>query len=92
MSKKNKQEEINLKDFIWEEEEFKFQPKFNRHGKFLNAKKRQLQKENYANQKKVWSDSIYTDEHQRYMSKLEESFLEDYYDSDEDDFMEYRIK
>ena len=88
MSKKIKPKEIDLKDFIWEEEEFHFQPKVNRHSKFLNAKKRQLQKENYANQK----NPIYADEHQRYMSKLEESLLQDYYDSDEDDYIEYRVK
>lgn len=93
MSQKNKQnKEINLKDFIWEEEEFKFEPKPNRHKKFLHAKKRQLQKENFANKKKLFVNSI-LDEHQRYVNKVEESLLQDYYDrEDDEDFEGYRIK
>lgn len=90
MDKKNK--EINLKDYIWEEEEFEFNPKVNRHKKFLKAKKRQLQKENYADIKRK-NNTIILDEHEKYMSKIEKSLLQDYYDIDnEEDFKEYKIK
>ena len=93
MSKKNKPVDYNLRDFSWETEEFKFSPKVNRHKKFIKAKKRQLQKENYADQKRK-IDPIIWDEHQRYMSKVEQSILQDYYDRDdsEENFEEYRIK
>ena len=83
--------EINLRDFIWEEEEFQFNPKVNRHKKFLHSKKRQLEKEKFANNKKIFNDPFILDEHSRYMSKIEKSLLQDYYDSDED-FQEYKIK
>lgn len=93
MSKKNKQVDYNLNDFSWETEEFEFNPKVNRHKKFLHAKKRQLEKEKYADNKKIYNDSLIADEHQRYMSKVEQSILQDYYDrDDEDDFDGYRIK
>ena len=93
MSKNNSSKEINLKDFIWEEEEFKFEPKVNRHRKFLKAKRKQLQKENYANNKKKFVDGLILDEHKRFMSKVEESLLQDYYDTeDEEDYEGYRIK
>ena len=92
MSKNNPPKEINLRDFIWEQEEFKFEPKINRHKKFIKAKKRQLEKEAYANEKKK-TDSIILNEHGRYISKLEESLLQDYYDQDDDeDYKGYRIK
>ena len=85
--------EINLQDFIWEEEEFQFNPKVNRHKKFLHSKKRQLEKEKFANDKKIFNDPFILDEHSRYMSKIEKSLLQDYYDSDSDeDFQEYKIK
>lgn len=91
--KKNPQKEIDLKDFIWEQEEFKFQPKINRHKKFLHSKKRQLEKEKFADKKKIFNDPFILDEHSRYMSKVEESLLQDYYDrDDEEDFTGYRIK
>ncbi len=93
MGKKNKQVDYNLNDFSWETEEFEFNPKVNRHKKFLHAKKRQLEKEKYADNKKIYNDSLIADEHQRYMSKVEQSILQDYYDrDDEDDFDGYRIK
>lgn len=93
MGKKNKQVDYNLNDFSWETEEFEFNPKVNRHKKFLHAKKRQLEKEKYADDKKIYNDSLIADEHQRYMSKVEQSILQDYYDrDDEDDFDGYRIK
>ena len=95
MSKKNKQD-YNLKDYIWEEEEFSFQPKINRHKKFLHAKKRQLEKEKYADNKKVWTDPIYNDEYNRIMAKREDAerriAYEDYDLEDDDDFVRYRIK
>ena len=85
--------EINLRDFIWEEEEFQFNPKVNRHKKFLHSKKRQLEKEKFANNKKIFNDSLILDEHNRYMSKIEKSLLQDYYDTDnEEDFQGYKIK
>lgn len=85
--------EINLRDFIWEEEEFQFNPKVNRHKKFLHSKKRQLEKEKFADKKKIFNDPFILDEHSRYMSKIEKSLLQDYYDSDSDeDFQEYRVK
>lgn len=91
--KKNPQKEIDLKDFIWEQEEFKFEPKENRHKKFLHSKKRQLEKEKFADKKKIFNDPFILDEHNRYMSKVEESLLQDYYDrDDEEDFAGYRIK
>ena len=83
--------EIDLKDFIWEQEEFKFEPKENRHRKFLHSKKRQLEKERQANIKKPKIDVI-LEEHQRYNSKMERSILQDWYDSEEDDFVQYRLK
>ena len=90
---KKSNKEIDLKDFIWEEEEFTFQPKVNRHKKFLHAKKRQLEKEKYDKQKKVFTDQFILDEHQRYTSKVEQSLIQDYYDrEDEEDFIGYRIK
>lgn len=88
---KNKQEkEINLRDYIWEQEEFKFEPKINRHKKFLHAKKRQLEKEKYANDKK--HDYSILEEYERYNSKIEKSLLQDYYDREDEDYDEYRIK
>lgn len=97
MSQKNKQEkEIDLKDFIWEEEEFKFEPKPNRHKKFLRSKKRQLEKETYINNRKhsiEYLEALTTNEHKRFISKIEESLLQDYYDrDDEEDYKGYRIK
>ena len=90
---KKPNKEIDLKDFIWEEEEFQFNPKVNRHKKFLHSKKRQLEKEKFADKKKIFNDSLILDEHNRYMSKIEKSLLQDYYDSDSDeDFQEYKIK
>lgn len=90
---KNPSKEINLRDFIWEEEEFEFNPKVNRHKKFLHSKKRQLEKEKFADKKKIFNDPLILDEHSRYMSKIEKSLLQDYYDSDSDeDFKEYRVK
>ena len=93
MSKKPLKE-IDLKDFIWEEEEFEFKPKINRHRKFLHSKKRQLEKEAYVDaNKKNNADPIILDEHQRYISKIEESLLQDYYDrDDEENYEGYRIK
>lgn len=91
VSKKNNlQKEINLRDYIWEQEEFKFEPKVNRHKKFLHAKKRQLEKEKYANDKK--HDYSILGEYDRYISKVEESLLQDYYDREDEDYGEYRIK
>ena len=79
MSQKNKQEkEINLRDFTWEEEEFNFEPKPNRHKKFLKAKRRQLEKEKYVDNKRKFTDQLILDEHKRYMSKIEESLNQDY--------------
>ena len=90
---KKSNKEIDLKDYIWEQEDFEFNPKPNRHKKFLKAKKRQLQKENLANNKKKFTDSLILDEHQRYMSKMEQSFMQDYYDiDDEEEYEGYRIK
>lgn len=95
MSKKFAKE-INLKDYIWEEEDFEFNPKANRHKKFLKAKKRQLEKEAYAQKKyinKAISAEHILDEHGRYISKIEQSLLQDYYDiEDEEEFIGYRIK
>lgn len=94
MSKNSSQKEINLRDFIWEEEEFQFNPKINRHKKFLKAKKRQLEKEGFVNLKKKQNlDLLSLDRNQKYISKLEESLLQDYYDrDDEEDYKGYRIK
>lgn len=96
MSKKNKQEDYNLRDYIWEEEEFSFQPKVNRHKKFLHAKKRQLEKEKYADKKKEFTDPIVWDEYGRTMAKREDAerriAYEDYDLEDDDDFVRYRIK
>jgi len=90
---KKSNKEIDLKDFIWEQEEFEFNPKINRHKKFLHSKKRQLEKEKFADKKKIFNDPFILDEHSRYMSKIEKSLLQDYYDSDSDeDFKEYKIK
>jgi hypothetical protein len=92
VSKNNSQKEINLRDFIWEEEEFQFNPKVNRHKKFLHSKKRQLEKEVYANNKKT-IDPVILDGRKKYISKIEESLLQDYYDrDDEEDYKGYRIK
>lgn len=91
MSKKSNKE-IDLKDFIWEEEEFKFQPKENRHGKFLHAKKKQLQKEHYADAK----DKVVYIENNILFAKRADAekrlAYEDYDLEDDDDFVRYRIK
>ena len=95
MSKKNNTpKEIDLKDFIWEQEEFNFVPKVNRHKKFLKSKKRQLEKEAYVDaNRKNNIDCTFFNEHQRYISKVEESLLQDYYDRDDDeDYKGYKIK
>ena len=93
---KNKTQDYNLRDFIWEEEEFEFQPKDNRHGKFLHAKRRQLEKEKNADKKKMWTNSNYNDEYGRMMSKREDAerriAYEDYDLEDDEDFTRYRIK
>lgn len=93
---KNKTQDYNLRDFIWEEEEFEFQPKDNRHGKFLHAKRRQLEKERNADKKKIWTNSNYNDEYDRMMSKREDAerriAYEDYDLEDDEDFTRYRIK
>lgn len=90
-----KPKDYNLRDYTWEEEEFKFNPKVNRHKKFLHAKKQQLEKEKNADRKKNSSiDPIIWDEHQRYISKIEQSILQDYYDRDDDEeeYSNYRIR
>lgn len=93
---KNKTQDYNLRDFIWEEEEFEFQPKDNRHGKFLHAKRRQLEKEKNADKKKMWTNSNCNDEYGRMMSKMEDAerriAYEDYDLEDDEDFTRYRIK
>lgn len=87
--KKNPSKEIDLKDFIWEQEEFKFEPKVNRHKKFLKAKKRQLEKEKMADKKDI---SALEEEYLRYNSKIEQSLLSDYYDMEDEDYKGYRVK
>lgn len=87
--KKNPPKEIDLKDFIWEQEEFKFEPKVNRHKKFLKAKKRQLEKEKMADKKDF---SALEEEYLRYNSKIEQSLLSDYYDMEDEDYKGYRVK
>jgi len=92
-NKKNPEKDFELKDFIWEQENFEFTPKLNRHKKFLKAKRRQLEKENYVDNKKKFMDRMILDEHKRHMSKIEESLIQDYYDNeDEENFERYRIK
>lgn len=96
MSQKSKQKDYNLIDFTWEEEDFNFQPKVNRHKKFLRAKKRQLEKEKYADKKKGFTDPIIWDEYGRMMSKREDAerriAYEDYDLEDDEEFVRYRIK
>ncbi len=93
---KNKTQDYDLKDFTWEEEEFQFQPKINRHKKFLHAKKRQLEKEKNADKKRQFTDQIIWDEYGRMMSKREDAerriAYEDYDLEDDEDFTRYRIK
>lgn len=93
---KSKTQDYDLKDFTWEEEEFQFQPKVNRHKKFLHAKKRQLEKEKNADKKKQFTDTIIWDEYGRMMSKREDAerriAYEDYDLEDDEDFTRYRIK
>lgn len=86
---KNKTQDYNLRDFIWEQEEFKFKPKVNRHKKFLKAKKRQLEKEKMADKKDF---SALEEEYLRYNSKIEQSLLSDYYDMEDEDYKGYRVK
>lgn len=86
---KNKTQDYNLRDFIWEQEEFKFEPKVNRHKKFLKAKKRQLEKEKMADKKDF---SALEEEYLRYNSKIEQSLLSDYYDMEDEDYKGYRVK
>lgn len=86
---KNKTQDYNLRDFIWEQEEFKFEPKVNRHKKFLKAKKRQLEKEKMADKKDI---SALEEEYLRYNSKIEQSLLSDYYDMEDEDYKGYRVK
>lgn len=92
MSRKKQTEDYNLRDYIWEEEEFKFQPKENRHNKFLHAKKKQLQKEHYANTK----DKVVYMDNDIFMSKQKDAerrlVYEDYELEDDNNFIRYRIK
>lgn len=92
MSRKKQTEDYNLRDFTWEEEEFKFQPKENRHGKFLHAKKKQLQKERYADAK----DKVVYIENNILFAKRADAekrlAYEDYDLEDDEDFVRYRIK
>lgn len=83
-------QDYDLKDFIWEQEDFKFEPKVNRHKKFFRAKKRQLEKEKNANNKK--HDYYFFNERERYISKVEQSLLQDYYDMEDEGYSGYRIK
>lgn len=96
MSRNNSQKEINLRDFIWEQEDFNFNPKVNRHKKFIRAKKRQLEKEAYVDNRKhsiEYFEALTNNDHKRFISKIEESLLQDYYDrDDEEDYKGYRIK
>ena len=103
MSKKNKHQDYNLKDYIWEEEEFTFQPKTNRHKKFLHAKMRQLEKEKYVNERKrnlinnyLNNIEVIKNDHERYVVKLKDAerriAYEDYDLEDDNDFVRYRIK
>lgn len=103
MGKKNKHQDYNLRDYIWEEEEFTFQPKVNRHKKFLHAKKRQLEKEKYVNERKrnlinnyLNDIEVIKNDHERYVAKLKDAerriTYEDYDLEDDDDFVRYRIK
>lgn len=92
MSRKQKEQDYNLRDYIWEEEEFKFNPKENRHKKFIHAKKRQLQKEHYANIK----DKVIEIEYNIIQNKRAEAdkyiAYEDYDFDEEDGFIRYKIK
>ena len=99
----NKPKDYNLRDYIWEEEEFQFTPKVNRHKKFLHSKKRQLEKERYVDKRKrnlinnyLNDVEVIKKEHERYVAKLEDAenriAYEDYDIEDDDDFVRYRIK
>jgi len=92
MSKKNNQTDYNLKDYTWEEEDFNFNPKPNRHKKFLHAKKRQLQKEYYADTK----DKVIQMDNEVLRDKRNEAdrliAYEDYDIEDDEQFVRYRIK
>jgi len=102
--KKNPQKEIDLKDYTWEEEEFKFQPKVNRHKKFLHAKKRQLEKEKYVDERKrklinnyLNDVEVIKNEHERYTNKIKDAenrIAYEEYDMDfdeEEKFINYKI-
>ena len=92
MSKKNNQTDYNLKDYTWEEEDFNFNPKPNRHKKFLHAKKRQLQKEYYVDIK----DKVIQMDNEVLRDKRNEAdrliAYEDYDIEDDEQFVRYRIK
>ena len=103
MSQKNNPKDYNLKDYTWEEEEFQFTPKVNRHKKFLHSKKRQLEKERYVDkQKRNLINSYLNDieviknDHERYAAKLKDAenriAYEDYDIEDDEQFVRYRIK
>ena len=100
----NKQKDYDLKDYIWEEEEFEFQPKVNRHKKFLHAKKRQLEKEKHVDERKRKLTNNYLNdveviknEHERYTNKIKDAenrIAYEEYDMDfdeEEKFINYKI-
>ena len=104
MTKKNEQKDYDLKDYIWEEEEFEFQPKVNRHKKFLHAKKRQLEKEKYVNERKrnlinnyLNDVEVIKNEYERYTNKIKDAenrIAYEEYDMDfdeEEKFINYKI-
>lgn len=89
----NKQKDYDLKDYIWEEEDFEFQPKVNRHKKFLHAKKRQLEKERKA----FLKDKVIQMDNEIYEAKkknAEKRIAYEDYDLDfdeEEKFINYKI-
>lgn len=68
----NNFENMNLRDFIWESEEHKFEPKENRHEKVVKGKKKEAtEKENLKKKKKAASSIINSEDYRRKKAEAE---------------------
>ena len=75
--------DINLNDFIWEEEDFLFEPKKNTYGNYLSNKTRDYRKMSSCGFSKWWQDFLYTS--RRYKSEgkcLQVELLEQFEEDD----------
>lgn len=89
MSKnKVKEVEYDLKDFIWEEEEFTFNPKNNRHRTLLNVKRKQRLKDKMTADRNNTKRGIFKHMHKKMIADAEAVINGEISEEDYEDFYE----